>query len=224
MISEGKTPTQESFSTLVGSCACSGLEGKAKSIYSSIEELSKSLPNFSDCNCLLHLLVKRGCLETAQKLYDEMLQTGGPDNFITGILMKGMCMKGRMEEAMKPLKDRLGPNCVPDVVLWAYQENHIRNGDFVMGLKGFVPTMATYGAIINNISILEASAVLKKMIASCCEPDLVTYNILISGYHQHKRVKEAESFLRDAIRRALVPTEFSYTSHIHDISRKEMLI
>ncbi|KAG0501974.1 hypothetical protein HPP92_002046 [Vanilla planifolia] len=159
MMAEGKKPSNEALSMLVGSYARAGLEDQALKAYSSTKEHTGAVPDTSGCNSLLHLLVKRGNIETAGKVYDEMVKReGGADNFSTGIMVKGFCMHGRMKEARMLMKNRWG-SCVPDVVFYNMLiDGYCRSGDVTSGcallrkmcFKGFLPTVATYGAIING--------------------------------------------------------------------------
>jgi pentatricopeptide repeat protein len=51
----------------------------------------------------------------------------------------------------------------------------------------------------------EATAVLKQMFANGCDPNIMTFNTIISAFCQEGDVRQALQLLREAIRRELEP-------------------
>ena len=77
------------------------------------------LPAAAHSNCLLRLLVERRQWEDAHKLYDEMLaEDGGADDYSTCVMVRGLCLEGRVEKGLKLIEERWGAGCVPHTVFY----------------------------------------------------------------------------------------------------------
>jgi len=112
-------PTRASLGALAAAYADAGMDGKAAETCARARELHGALPEPRHCNRLLRLLVERRRWEDARRLYDEMLaEDGGADNYSTCVMVRGLCLEGRVEEGRKLIEARWGAECVPHVVFY----------------------------------------------------------------------------------------------------------
>ncbi|XLR28549.1 hypothetical protein HN51_041883 [Arachis hypogaea] len=70
-------PTHESLNSLIQAYGDSGMVDAALRLFYTVREVHGCFPSVVASNSLLNCLVKRGKVEVARKLYDEMLVTDG---------------------------------------------------------------------------------------------------------------------------------------------------
>lgn len=157
-------PTREALSNVLCAYADFGSVDKALEIYYGVVKLHNSLPSMYACNSLLNLLVKHRRLETAHQLYDEMFDRDigddmCMDNYSTCIMVKGLCLEGRIEDGRKLIESRWGKGCVPNIVFYnTLIDGYCKKGEVKsacelfkeLKLKGFVPTLETFGSMVNG--------------------------------------------------------------------------
>jgi pentatricopeptide repeat protein len=95
------------------------MEGKAVEICVRTMELHNVLPEPRQCNHLLRLLVEHCRWVDVRKLYDEVLaEEGIMDNYNTCVMIRALCLEGRLEEGRNLIKARWKAGCVPQVVFY----------------------------------------------------------------------------------------------------------
>ncbi|XP_008796595.2 pentatricopeptide repeat-containing protein At1g52620 [Phoenix dactylifera] len=224
MRSEERTPTREALGALVAAYSDSGLEEEALDVYRTMRDQLGSFPDVSDCNCLLKLLVERRHCDLARQVYDEMLKRdGGADNYSTGIMVRGLCIEGRMDEAKNLIEHRWGAGCTPNVVFYnTLLDGYCRNGDMKRGLelfremklKGFLPTLVSYGIVINGFckkgNFVEINKFFSEMKARGLWPNVQIYNNVIDAWCKHGSVVKAKAVLRQMIGSGCEPDIVTY--------------
>uniref|UniRef100_A0A9I9DH60 Pentatricopeptide repeat-containing protein n=1 Tax=Cucumis melo TaxID=3656 RepID=A0A9I9DH60_CUCME len=201
-------PTREALSNVLCAYVDVGSVDKALEVYHGVAKLHNSLPSLYACNSLLNLLVKHRRFETAHQLYDEMVDRDNGDGihvdyYTTCIMVRGLCLEGRIEDGRKLIESRWGKGCVPNIVFYnTLIDGYCKKGEVEsayelfkeLKTKGFIPTLQTF--------------------------DLVTYNTLINYLCSRGEVKEAEKLLEQTIRRGLAPNEFTYTPLVHGYCKR----
>ncbi|RRT53413.1 hypothetical protein B296_00014826 [Ensete ventricosum] len=224
MRSDGRTPTREASSALLAAYADSGAEEKALDIYASMRDQDGCFPYVSDCISLLKLLVRQRHYELARRVYDEMVEReGGADNYSTGIVVRGLCLEGRMDEAKSLIEDRWGAGCIPNVVFYNMLfDGYCRKGDIRRGyalfeemkLRGFLPTVVSYGIVIHGLcmkgNIVEINSLISEMKARGLQPNVQIYNDVIDSRCKHGSFVEAKAALRQMIASGCEPDIITY--------------
>ncbi|XP_047339105.1 pentatricopeptide repeat-containing protein At1g52620 isoform X1 [Impatiens glandulifera] len=184
----GESPTVQAYSSIIASYSDSGLIDKAYEIY----KTAVSPPNVFACNSLLNALVKNNRNEIARQVYDEMLQRDIIDDYSTGIIVKGLCKQGKIDEGRTVIHERYGTDCIPNIVFYnTLIDGYFRNGDFEkacelfkeLKLKGVLPSVRTYGSMINGyckVGKFEAvDKLLNEMKARGLDNNVEIYNTLL---------------------------------------------
>ncbi|WVZ54579.1 hypothetical protein U9M48_005353 [Paspalum notatum var. saurae] len=209
----GAVPTRASLGALAAAYADAGVDGKAAEVCARARDLHGALPPAAHCNRLLRLLVERRRWVDAQKLYDEMLaEEGGADNYSTCVMIRGLCMEGRVEEGRKLIEARWGEGCVPHVVFYnVLIDGYCRRGDIGRGLlllgdmdtKGFLPTMVTYGVIINWLGrkgdLAKIGSLLGEMRVRGLSPNVQIYNTVIDALCKCRSASQAMAVLKQML-------------------------
>ncbi|EEC67631.1 hypothetical protein OsI_35025 [Oryza sativa Indica Group] len=191
----GAAPTRACLGALVAAYADAGMLGKATDMCERLREQYGSLPEVTHCNRLLKLLVEQRRWDDARKLYDEMLgEDSGADNYSTCVLVRGLCLEGRVEEGLKLIEARWGAGCIPHVVFYnVLIDGYCRRGDMGRGLlllgemeaKGFLPTLVTYGSLINCLGkkgdLEKIGSLFLEMRKRGLSPNVQIYNSVIDA-------------------------------------------
>uniref|UniRef100_A0A0E0IY12 Uncharacterized protein n=1 Tax=Oryza nivara TaxID=4536 RepID=A0A0E0IY12_ORYNI len=191
----GAAPTRACLGALVAAYADAGMLGKATDMCERLREQYGSLPEVTHCNRLLKLLVEQRRWDDARKLYDEMLgEDSGADNYSTCVLVRGLCLEGRVEEGLRLIEARWGAGCIPHVVFYnVLIDGYCRRGDMGRGLlllgemeaKGFLPTLVTYGSLINCLGkkgdLEKIGSLFLEMRKRGLSPNVQIYNSVIDA-------------------------------------------
>ncbi|KAE9454967.1 hypothetical protein C3L33_13131, partial [Rhododendron williamsianum] len=232
---EDKVPSREALDDVIRAYSDSGLAGKAVEFYRVFVSMYGYVPSVIGFNSLLDVIVKRGRIDVARQVYDEMIgrEDGCVDNYSTCIMVRGLCKEGKVEEGRKLIDDRWGKGCVPNIVFYnTLIDGYCKKGDVERAYalfkelksKGFLPAVETYGAMINGHGCaVKAEETVRKMIDSGCEPDIVTFNTLINGSCRNGKVQEAKQLLEQATRKGLMPTKLTYTPIVQGYSKFGMM-
>nr|CAB3462990.1 unnamed protein product [Digitaria exilis] len=241
------TPTRACLGELAASYADAGMDGKAAEICARARELHGKLPDRRHCNRLLRLLVERRRWEDARKLYGEMLdEEGGADNYSTCVMVRGLCLEGRVEEGRKLIEARWGAGCIPHVVFYnVLIDGYCRRGDIGRALlllgdmdtKGFLPTVVTYGAVINWLGrkgdMEKIGSLLGEMRVRGLSPNVQIYNTVIDALCKWQSASQAmavlkimfaaKNLLAEMLEQNVQPDKFVYTTLIDGFIRSENL-
>ncbi|CAN0905146.1 Pentatricopeptide repeat-containing protein At1g52620 [Linum grandiflorum] len=159
---KGLIPTREAFSVAIQAYAEAGLVDRALTLYNAAPGVYNLFPDTIACNSMLNALVKCNKLDIARGIYGDMVRREGVvDNYSVGIMVRGFCKEGKVDEAKKFIERRWGKRCVPNIVFYNMMiDGYCKNGDTKravklfkeLKLKGFLPNLETYGALINGHS------------------------------------------------------------------------
>nr|CAB3459297.1 unnamed protein product [Digitaria exilis] len=241
------TPTRACLGELAASYADAGMERKATEMCARARELHGKLPDPRHCNRLLRLLVERRRWEDARKLYGEMLgEEGGADNYSTCVMVRGLCLEGRVEDGRKLIEARWGAGCIPHVVFYnVLIDGYCRRGDIGRALlllgdiytKGFLPTVVTYGAVINWLGrkgdMEKIGSLLGEMRVRGLSQNVQIYNTVIDALCKWQSASQAmavlkimfaaKNLLAEMLEQNVQPDKFVYTTLIDGFIRSENL-
>ncbi|KAG6429897.1 hypothetical protein SASPL_107953 [Salvia splendens] len=207
---EEKRPTHEALGFVIRAYAESGSVSKALDLYSHLLRNYNTLPQLPACNSLLNGLVDEGKLDTAWRVYEEMVrrdeagETSCLDNYSVSIMVKGLCREGKVEKGRKLIEKRWGRNCIPNIVFYNILiDGYCKRGSLkrahelfeVLKVKGFFPNHETYGAMIDGFckrgEFEKVDEMLKEMESSGIEVNTVIYNNVVDGRCKYSFVREA---------------------------------
>lgn len=185
------------FNSLIRSYGWAGLFQESIKMFKTMKEIGVS-PSVVTFNSLLSILLKRGRINMAKQLFDEMLNTYGvtPDTYTFNILIRGFCLNSMVDEGFWFFKEMLHFECEPDIITYntlvdglcrAGKVNIARNV-----VKGMVkknpqlsPNVITYTTLIRGYcmkqDVVEALSLLEEMVGRGQKPNKMTYNTLIQG-------------------------------------------
>ncbi|TVU50766.1 hypothetical protein EJB05_02155, partial [Eragrostis curvula] len=228
-------PTRACLGALAAAYADAGMDGKAAEMCARARELYGALPATAHCNRLLRLLVERRRWEDARKLYDEMLaeEGGGADNYSTCVMVRGLCLEGRVEEGRKLVEARWGVGCIPHVVFYnVLIDGYCRRGDIRRGLlllgdmetKGFLPTTVTYGVIINWLGrkgdLEKIASTLDEMRVRGLSPNVQIYNTVIDALCKCRSASQALAVLKQMFANGCDPDVVTFNTLIAAFCRE----
>lgn len=230
----GLVPHVLTCNSLLDGLVKNGKTASAMRIYTEIIakddcEMNGHLDNYST-GILVKGLCKEGEVEKGVKLIEKRWGRGCiPDIVFYNILIDGYCRRGDVEKASGLFRQLKLKGFLPTLETYGAMINGFcREGNFekVDGLleemraRGLAANACVYNNIIDakhkhGYGIEVTTETARKMIHSGCQPDIVTYNTLISISCRNGKLQEAEKLLKQARSRALVPNKFSYTPLIH---------
>ncbi|XP_076957428.1 uncharacterized protein LOC143632905 [Bidens hawaiensis] len=143
------------------------------------------IPNVFTCNILLKAFCKKGDIEGALKVLDEMPAMGMVPNVVTYTTILGAYVsKGDMVGAKKMFDQILD--------------------------RGWTPDATTYTILMDGFCkqgrLIDAVRVMDDMVDNKVEPNDVTYGVMIEAFCREKKPGEALSLLDDMLEKKYVPT------------------
>ncbi|KAI3845975.1 hypothetical protein MKW92_012383 [Papaver armeniacum] len=198
--------THEVLNDLIRVYSVFGMVDKALEMYDVLVNEYSSFPTVFACNGLLDALFRRqgvSGVDSARQVYDEMLKRNEcgnnfVDDYSTGIMVKGLCREGMVEEGKRLIEDRWGKDCIPNIVFYnTLIDGYCRKGEVKRGcelfeelkLKGFVPTLFTYGAMIKGLcsegDFEQIDEIMSEMHANGLSGGVEIYNNIIDSRFRH---------------------------------------
>ncbi|KAL4184114.1 hypothetical protein AMTRI_Chr11g158400 [Amborella trichopoda] len=186
--------------------------------------------NAATCNSLLKVLLKYGKFKDANGLFEHMLSTHTPPNFLTmnpesyTLFIDYFCSKNKFIEAMEILNRTGVKPCQLDAPTYNNLMSHLsKNGmnseaerifKEVMPSKNVNPDESTYELVIGLYfeqgRIDEAMESFAKMVETGLRPNVTMYNNMLDRFMKVSRIDEAESIYRQMRERELKPDGMSY--------------
>ncbi|KAF7145258.1 hypothetical protein RHSIM_Rhsim04G0187400 [Rhododendron simsii] len=231
---EDKVPSREALDDVIRAYSDSGLAGKAVEFYRVFVSMYGYVPSVIGFNSLLDVIVKRGWIDVARQVYDEMIgrEDGCVDNYSTCIMVRGLCKEGKVEEGRKLIDDRWGKGCVPNIVFYntlidGYCKKENVEGAYALfkelKSKGFLPAVETYGTMINGFckggSFEAVERLLVEMNARGLNVNVHVYNNVIDARFRHGCAVKAEETVRKMIDSGCEPDIVTFNTLINGSCR-----
>lgn len=154
-------------------------------------------------------------VDKARKLFDMMIEAGlVPDVWSYNILIQGYCKIERVDEAMNLCEDMLTKNLVPNAVTYKYLFDGLCRFGRLPDAWNFLtrmhyrghrpPDLTPYNIILETLCEQHLDKANKIFNSLIPEPNVQSYNILISGYCKNGRVDEAMSIYQNMCLRNIV--------------------
>ncbi|GMI94977.1 hypothetical protein HRI_003167000 [Hibiscus trionum] len=163
-----------SFNSILGVLVKANTIDLLRTLFDNVVKEGGFQPDVSSYTILIRGLCKKGMIESAQKVFDEM--PCKPNSFTFNTLINGFCKKGDMESA-RLLFDKMVTevDCLPEVVTYTTLiDGYCRKGDFV-----------------------EANKLLIKMVQVGSSPNVLTYNAIVYGLCLRGKVDEAKTVMSE---------------------------
>ncbi|XP_050238467.1 pentatricopeptide repeat-containing protein At1g02060, chloroplastic-like [Mercurialis annua] len=203
------------FNSLIRSYGRAGLFEESIQAFKSMKSVGVS-PSVVTFNSLLLVLLKRGRVNMAQSVFDEMLRTYGvnPDTYTFNLLIRGFCKNSMVDDGFRFFQEMSRFNCEPDVVTYnTLVDGLCRAGKISIAhnvIRGMVkkgvglnPDVVTYTTLIRGYCVQqeidEALVVLEEMVGNGLKPNEVTYNTLIKGLCEAQKTDKIKDILEGAL-------------------------
>ncbi|KAK9140823.1 hypothetical protein Scep_010504 [Stephania cephalantha] len=150
-------------------------------------------------SCLIDGLFRIGRFREACRLWHNLMSDGSiaPDCILYTIMMKGLTMEGKVEDAVKLLSEMASRGIVPDTFCY----NTL--------IKGFC-----------DMGLLDEARSLKLEISqNDCFPDSATYTILICGLCKKGLVDEAQQIFEEMEKLGCLPTVMTFNALISGLCK-----
>ncbi|KAJ0231093.1 Pentatricopeptide repeat-containing protein [Hirschfeldia incana] len=190
-------------------------------------------PNRYTFGVLMDGLYKKGRMNDAQKMFDDMTGRGIlPDRVTYTILISGLCQRGSVEDAKKVFDEMKDPDsvachalldgfCKLGRMVEAFEMLRVFERDgFVLGLRG-------YSSLIDGLFRVgrydEGFELYEIMIKKNMKPDVVLYTILIQGLSKAGRVEDALKLLSSMPSKGIPPDTYCYNAVIKALCEQGLL-
>ncbi|KAF3514469.1 hypothetical protein F2Q69_00010131, partial [Brassica cretica] len=210
--------TINSVNSLLNALLKCGAFDKAKEVLTRVGEFGK--PDACTYNVLISGYSQSGCFDEAVKLFDEMVERKVKPTGVTfGTLMHGLCKYLKVKEALKMKQDMLKVYGVcPTVHVYAFLIKALcRVGELSLAFKLKDEVKVDSTIYYTLISLLikdgrsnEVPEILEEMREKGCEPDKVTYNVLVNGFCVENDLESAYRVLDEMVEKGLKPDVISY--------------
>ncbi|KAI3448296.1 hypothetical protein Pfo_004961 [Paulownia fortunei] len=187
-------------------------------------------------NKFLSLLISRNRVDEAVVFFrGHILRSRSfcPDNCSFNIVMRGLCMAGKVEEAFELLDVMRSFGCFPDLVTYNTLINglcRVGNVDRAQELLReiqlqceFSPDVVTYTSVISGYcksgKMEDAATLFDEMINCGIRPNLFTFNVIIDGYGKRGEVASAMKMYERMVSGGFHPDVVTFTSLIDVHSR-----
>ncbi|XXG76131.1 hypothetical protein AAC387_Pa08g0552 [Persea americana] len=143
------------------------------------------IPNVFTCNILIKALCKKGDIDAAFWVLDEMPSLGMVPNVVTyTTILTGLCAGGDMEGARRVFDEILDGGWVPDAMSYTILiDGYCKKGRLMDGIK-----------------------VMDDMEENGVSPNDVTFSVVIEAYCKEKKAGEALSLLDDMLGKKFIPS------------------
>ncbi|KAE9459000.1 hypothetical protein C3L33_09114, partial [Rhododendron williamsianum] len=190
MVSKGLSTDRVNYTSLMDGFFKVGKESAALDVAEEMAEKNMEqsglAPNLATYNTMINAYCKKGNLENALKLWDDMKNSGLMPNLITcNTMVGGLCQAGEIDKAMDLLNEVM--------------------------VVGFHPTSTTQRLCLKRFWMTrKAKSVLEEMTGKGISADTITYNAFICGYCKSSHLKKASELIDEMKERGFVPNGETY--------------
>ncbi|CAN1249835.1 Pentatricopeptide repeat-containing protein At1g52620 [Linum perenne] len=224
-------PTREALSVAIQAYAEAGLVDRALVLYNAAPGVYNLFPDTIACNSLLNAFVKCKKIDIAHRIYGDMVKRDDAvDNYSVGIIVRGLCKEGKVEEAKKFIERRWGKGCVPNIVFYNMMiDGYCKNGDTKravklfreLKLKGFLPNLETYGALISGHSkggeFEEVDKLLVEIKVRGLNVNVWLHNIITDARIKQNCKIEVPEIIPDIVKNGHMPDLIAYGALVHGL-------
>ncbi|KAL3617084.1 hypothetical protein CASFOL_039478 [Castilleja foliolosa] len=219
MKSKGVEPNVYTYSSIIDGLCKNGLSSQAVDL---LERMDRKglVPNSITYSSLIYGLSMEGKIDDAVRIFDRMkLQDLKPDAGLYSKIINMFCDVGKFEEAANFLDEMVLSGITPNRVTWGL---HVRvhnrvvqglcaegrdcNRAFQMYLslrsRGISVEAKTFESLIRwfcKKDLHKAGRVMEEMVGDGCVPDVETWNVMLDGFWDRKKVREAAGGLQDKL-------------------------
>lgn len=165
-----------------------------------LTKMGNLFPRAVDRSLVILEHCKKGDIEDAKRLYDQMIDEGGiPSILVYNCLVHGFSQQGSVREAVELMNEMIGNNCFPiSSTFNAVISGFCRQGKVESALKlveditarGCVPNTETYSPLIEVLcrkgDLQKAMQVFMEMVDKGILPDLFIWNSLLHSLNQER--------------------------------------
>ncbi|KAL3635287.1 hypothetical protein CASFOL_019834 [Castilleja foliolosa] len=234
MKSDGNSPKSADFDFLISSFVNSGKISVVEKLLVDKAESCKISPSVS--NKFLSLLISKNRVSDAVMFFKgRILRSAsfGTDNCSFNIVMRGLCMCSKVDEAFELFDIMSSLNCPPDIVTYNTLINGLcRIGDLnrahellrqIRSYCNFSPNVVTYTSLISGYcksgEMSNVSNLFDEMINCGIKPNLFTYNVIIDGFGKQGDWISALKMYENMVNGGFNPDIVTFTSLIDACSR-----
>lgn len=231
-------PDKSLLDYLVSSFSNAGKFGIAEDILISRAEMCNQSETVSPFvyNKFLSLLISRNQVDKAVVFFrSHILKSRGfrPDNCTFNIVMRGMCVTGKVQKAFELFDVMRSFGCQPDLVTYNTLINglcRVGNADRAQELLRdiqaqcvFSPDVVSYTSVISGYCKLgkmeNAATLFHEMIACGIKPNLFSFNVIIDGFGKKGEIASALKIYERMVSSDVRPDVVTLTSLIEGHSR-----
>ncbi|KAK6128381.1 hypothetical protein DH2020_037857 [Rehmannia glutinosa] len=174
-----------SFNTLLNALVQNKKYDSVYFMFKNSQKRFEIVPNVFTCNILLKALCKKGDMESAVKVLDEMPGMGMVPNVVSyTTIMGGYVDRGDMVGAKRAFNELLD--------------------------RGWLPDATTYTVLMDGFcklgQFVDATKVMDEMEENGVEPNDVTYSVMIEALCKEKKSGEAVNMVSDMLDKKYVPS------------------
>lgn len=184
-------------------------------------------PDLITYNTFLYALTKKGKLNRALKLFEEMRNKGCIDVPSCNNIIDALCFKKRIPEARAIFGKMNEYGCLPNVATYNSLIKHVCNNKRMdkayellneMERKGCAPNVRTYHYFLKVAkNPEEALKIFQRMMRSGCMPTCDTYNLLLRMFIYWNDLERVLRLWDDLEKKGMGPDQRSYAVMIHGL-------
>ncbi|KAL0305701.1 UNVERIFIED_CONTAM: Pentatricopeptide repeat-containing protein [Sesamum radiatum] len=215
MKSKGIEPNVYTYSCLIDGLCKNGHSLQAMEL---LERMIRKrlVPNSITYSSLIYGFCKEGRLHEAIQILDRMkLQDLKPDAGLYSKIINGLCEISKFQEAANFLDEMVLSGITPNRVTWGLHvriHNRVIQGlcseghpnqafQLYLGLRtrGISVETNTFGSLIHCFckrgDLHKAGRIMDEMVIDGCIPDVETWNVMLDGFWDRKKVREAAGLM-----------------------------
>ncbi|KAM1224063.1 hypothetical protein ACFX2G_043975 [Malus domestica] len=211
-----------SYNAILGVLVRANRMSLAKAIYDQIVKEGLVKPDVSTCTIMIRGFCKRGEIENARKVFDEM--TCEPNVITYNTIIHGFCKTGDFNSAVRVLgRMRESKDCLPGTVTYTTLiDGYCKKGELEEAMKcmsemekqGCEPNLFTYNALIHGLclsgNVGEAKRMVTKMRLNGVKDDIATHTAILKGLCIAGRPDDAAKHLKDIVSLGMKPDVAAY--------------
>ncbi|KAL8468111.1 hypothetical protein ACS0TY_031373 [Phlomoides rotata] len=219
MKSKGVEPNVYTYSSVIDGLCKNGHSLQALELFERMIR-KRLVPNSITYSSLIHGLCKELKLCEAVQIFDRMkLQDLKPDAGLYSKVINGYCEMSKFQEAANFLDEMVLSGITPNRVTWGLHvrvHNRVIRGlcsvgnanqafQLYLGLRsrGISVEATTFESLIHCVcmrgDLHKAARIMDEMVSDGCNPDVGTWDAMLNGFWDRRKVREAAELLLDKL-------------------------